>query len=130
MDEAGFRVLYTGAVCGAAVLGSLGFLASQMLAARRGMPVEVSQQKRRVRRQMGAGLVLAIAVFFFVGANFLNVRDDPLAYTWIWILVSAMLVWLFILALLDIRQTIREIPRRSLQDADEVRTWLKARRKR
>jgi hypothetical protein len=69
---------------------------------------DTPQGRRLARRRLGAGLVLVIAVTFFIGVNRLTPSESPTAYLAIWGVMGIMLLWLLALAAMDIRQNLAE----------------------
>ena len=124
-----FRWIFTGILCGGAFLAASGFLLSQFL---RGVHVDAEMDdstfRRQSRRRLGAGLVALISAVFFVGVNWIDPRVDVVSYVWMWALVTVLLLWLILLALLDARQTLLEHHRRRETFQQELQSWLRTRK--
>jgi accessory gene regulator protein AgrB len=124
-----FRWVFTGLLCGTALAAAAFFLLIQFARGVHADPeIDAATARRHARRRLGAGLVAVIATVFFVGVNYLDPRDNPVSYVWVWFLVGVMLIWLFALAMLDIRQTLRELRRRRDDFQEELRSWLRTRK--
>jgi hypothetical protein len=58
-------------------------------------------------RRLGAALVALVAVAFFAGTNFLKAEQAPKVYVAFWCVVLVLIIWMCILALVDVRYTLR-----------------------
>lgn len=124
-----FRLIFSTLLCGPAFLASAFFLVIQFARGRHADPeADEATAKRHSRRRLGAGLVLLISAVFFVGVNHLDPTVDPLSWVWMWFVVGLLLMWLFCLAMLDLRQTVLEhrVRRESFQE--NLQTWLRTRK--
>jgi hypothetical protein len=76
--------------------------------------------RRRRRRTLGMAIMALISVAFFVGVNFVDVETHPRAGLWFWITLLGLLVWLCILALIDLSE-IRRLRARLREAARQIR---------
>ncbi len=56
-------------------------------------------------RKVGAALCVLISVMFVLGIYIVDIPDRPVPYALYWIIMLALVVWLFVLAVRDIMYT-------------------------
>lgn len=56
-------------------------------------------------RRLGAGICLLVGVMFAIGLAGLNPRTSPRSFTWYWIVVLLLILWLCGLAIKDLLYT-------------------------
>ncbi|MCG3137728.1 MAG: hypothetical protein HJJLKODD_01578 [Phycisphaerae bacterium] len=64
-------------------------------------------RQRRQRRDLGMAIVAIVSWSVFLGMNVLDPGRAPLAYLYYWLVIALMLLWLCLLAIADIRHTMR-----------------------
>jgi threonine/homoserine/homoserine lactone efflux protein len=75
-------------------------------------------------------IMALISVAFFLGVNFVDAEANPRVALWFWIALLSMLVWLCVLALIDLselrrlRNRLREAARQILADEKQLRESL------
>jgi len=75
--------------------------------------------RRRRRRSLGMAMMAVISVVFFVGANYMNPRLHPDLALLFWIVLLLLLVWLCVLAMIDLAE-VRRLRRRLLGAARQL----------
>ncbi len=60
--------------------------------------------RRRRRRTLGMSMMAVISVVFFIGANFVNPTPHPHASLLFWVVLLILLVWLCVLAMMDLAE--------------------------
>lgn len=121
----GQELLVSGLVSGAGALLAMSYLfVLRATRDRRGiwqLESEAAFDTRMRRRRLGAALLAAISLAFFVGVNVLQPARWPAGYIIYWLIVLIMLAWLLGLGVADLIQT-RRMLRRSgdrKQDQDD-----------
>ncbi len=109
------ELLVSGLICGMGVLLAAAYLlTSRPQDGRHGlwqMESDEAFARRMRRRRLGAALLAAISIGFFIGINVLEPGYAPTGYILYWTTVLTMVIWLIVLGILDLRQT-----RRMVQD--------------
>ena len=106
----------TGAGCGVFVVWSAAALLRHWRFLQAGPKGEQSltstpwpQQVRRCQRRMlASAIVILVSLAFFLGVNFVDHHRSPASFGALWITVLLMVLWLVLLALADIWQSLRE----------------------
>jgi len=75
--------------------------------------------RRRRRRTLGMAIMALISVVFFLGANYIDPRPHPNLSLLFWIVLLVMLVWLCVLALVDLAE-VRRLRKRLLIAARQM----------
>jgi len=76
-------------------------------------------RRRRRRRILGMAIVAAISLLVLVGGNLIDPVARPRTFLTCWLMVAGLLLWLCLVALADIRQTLRR--RADLHQAAETK---------
>lgn len=114
-------------VSGLGLLVAGGYVAARRIAERRsarGLYAPQTLTAWRRRRTTAAVLIAVISLAFFVGVNFLQPGSYPLVYVCYWAAVMGLLLWLCVLAVLDIGEARRERRRRLSEAARRVAQTL------
>lgn len=118
----GRELLVSGLVCGAGVLLAAAYLlAARTSRVRRGIwqfESDAAFDTRMRRRRLGAALLAAISLAFFVGVNVLQPARWPAGYLIYWLVVLVMLAWLLGLGVADLLQTRRMLGRSGHKEQD------------